>query len=130
MIKKPMAVGLKVCEKAVVESKTGNVTLVNCLRRLRVKRFPAKAPSLSAFVSVTDGQGSCQLKIVVYHLATMDEIVAHEWMAEFSDPLRERWFLLPLGPIEFPVAGRYEVGLFADGELTTRSVIDVSGEKP
>jgi hypothetical protein len=54
MIKKPLAVGLKVREKAVVESKTGNVTLVNCLRKLKVKGFPATTQPLFAFVSVTD----------------------------------------------------------------------------
>ena len=118
------------CEKAVVESKTGNVTLVNCLRRLRVKKgFPAHVSSLFAFVSVTDALGSCQLRVAVTHLETMDEITAEEWKFEFTDSLLEYWFLVPLGPVEFPVAARYEVALFTDGEMITRSVIDVIGEQ-
>ncbi len=129
MIKKPVAVGLKVCEKAVVEKTTGNVTLVNCLRRLRFKRFPAQAPSLFAFVSVTDALGSCQLKVAITRLATMNEIDAKKWKADFRESLQEHWFLVPFGPVDFPVGGRYEVAFFADGELITRSVIDVSGEK-
>jgi hypothetical protein len=59
----------------------------------------------------------------------MGEIVAHEWKANFSEPLKKQWFLVPLGPIEFPVTGRYEVALFADGELITRSVIPITGDE-
>ena len=59
----------------------------------------------------------------------MEEIVAKEWKADFTEPLQEQWFR-SLGRIDFPVAGRYEVAFFADGELITRSVIEVTGEKP
>src|SRR5271163_3906976 len=114
MIKKPVGVALKVCEKAVIEKNTGNVTLVNCLRRLRInKRFPAKAPSLFAFVTVTDALGSCEMEMVVNQLATMDKLASRKWDKEFSEPLREQWFLVPLGPFEIPSAGRYEVALMA-----------------
>ena len=34
MMKKPLAVGLKVCEKVVVESKTGNLTLIKWTGKL------------------------------------------------------------------------------------------------
>src|SRR5579872_3352011 len=98
MIIKPLAVGLKVCEKAVVDS--GTVTLVNCLRRLIVKSgFPARIPILFAFVSVADGLGSCQMEVVVHRLETMDEIISEKWRTDFSESLRERWFRVPLGPL-------------------------------
>ena len=73
-------------------------------------------------------QGSCELELAVNHLETMDEVADHKWKANFPESLQERWFLVPLGSVEFPVAGRYEVILLADGEWITRSVIDVTGE--
>jgi hypothetical protein len=69
------------------------------------------------------------MEVVVSRLATMHEIVARHWTTTFTDPLQERWFLVPLGPLEITVSGRYEAALLADGELITRSVVQITGEK-
>ena len=45
MIQRPVAVGLKVCEGAIVDLRTRHVTLVNCYRKLRFREFPTRPRS-------------------------------------------------------------------------------------
>ncbi len=40
MIQPPGAIDLTVCEQLIIEEKTHNITLVNCLARLKVRQVP------------------------------------------------------------------------------------------
>jgi hypothetical protein len=40
MVPTPIALGLTLCEKVIVEEATRNITLVNCFSRLRAAAFP------------------------------------------------------------------------------------------
>ena len=131
MMKKPLAVGLKVCEKAVVESKTGNISLVNCLPQTsRQEGISGEGPAAVRFCQCTDAKEVGELKLQSITGEDGRRRLFTNGSPNFPEPLQERWFLVPLGPVEFPVAGRYEIILLADGEWITRSVIDVAGEKP
>lgn len=57
MIQPPTAIALTVCEQVVVEEKTRNITLVNCLTRLRVQRIPSEPHRLVFYSRLTDGIG-------------------------------------------------------------------------
>ena len=45
MQRQPIAIGLRLCQHAIVEEKTRNITLVNCFRKLTFATFPAEAAS-------------------------------------------------------------------------------------
>lgn len=128
MIQDPVAVGLVVCEKVIVEEKTHNITLVNCLTRLRVKEMPSETQHLIIHTWLTDGMGDGEIRVELVHPETLEEILTWVSPLSFSNPLQE--FRASFrGALSFPVEGRYQVNLFADGVPIARRTLDVFVEK-
>ena len=74
MLQRPVAVGLKVCERAILDVYTRNVSLVNCYRKLRFGGFPTPPQSLTVCGILTDGLGETELKVAISFLADGWEI--------------------------------------------------------
>ena len=122
-------VGLKLCQQAIVQEGTRNVTLVNCFRRLPFKRFPAEAKLFFVCVVLTDGMGVADLKVSVVSLDDMKDIWTNRWSVRFADPIAERWFTFPVGECSFPKAGTYQVELTINGEPAARTLLRVTKKK-
>jgi hypothetical protein len=58
MIPRPIALGLTICEKAIVEERTRNLTLVSCFTKLIVEDFPSLPQRFALFAVLTDGLGN------------------------------------------------------------------------
>lgn len=109
MQQQPIVVGLKLCQHAIVEESTHNVTLVNCFRRLSLEEFPAQV-SFTVCFALTDGIGDRSLTLSVMSLADGEIVWIRSWNESFKDPLLERWFVLPVKDCPFPNTGSYQVG--------------------
>src|SRR5437870_11102848 len=125
MTKRPVAIGLALCEQAIVEENARNITLVNCCTRLNVRAFPAASQRLAVFVTLIDGLGRGSFDLVVEHLDSLDEIHTQRREVEFKDSLQEVRLLFRLNECSIPRPGRYQVSLFADRELVTQRVFSV-----
>ncbi len=86
----PTVVGLKLCQHAIVEEKTRNVTVVNCFHKLSLATFPAQSKPFSACVVLTDGLGDSRLSLTVTSLEHWEEVWTRSWNVVFRDPLTER----------------------------------------
>jgi len=128
MIQLPNAVGLKLCQQAIVEETTRNVTLVNCFRRLRVTTFPSPPQQFTVCVHLIDGLGEIEFSLEIHPLSTMHMLDLRKWKANFADPLEDKWVLVNFRNCVFPHPGRYEVALFANGMLTAQCVLEVLGK--
>lgn len=127
MIQRPVAIGLTVCEQAIIEEKTRNLTLVNCFRRLHVREFPATAQRLVAHAILTDGLGTGTMQFVVTPLDTLEDIYTHETKVSFANPLQEiRVVFRPSSALIFPRAGKYEINLLVDGQSVVHRVVEVT----
>jgi Family of unknown function (DUF6941) len=126
MQRRPTVVGLKVCETAIVQEKTRNVTLVNCFRKLSYPTFPARASPFTVCAVLTDGLGSAELTLTIKSLVDLDVIWSHSWRATFKNPLKELWFLMPVNDCEIVQPGTYQVGLAVDKELAAQTIIRVT----
>lgn len=124
MIQIPVAIGLTVCEQVIVEEKTRNITLVNCLARLRVREVPSTPQRLVIYARLTDGLGDGKVTLKMLHPDTLEELLIQNAAAKFSHPLQE-FNAVFRGPFSFPVEGRYQINLFADGESIAQRVLDV-----
>lgn len=124
MIKPPVAIGLTVCEQLIVEEKTRNVTLVNCLTHLRVREVPSEPHRLVIYARLTDGLGDGKFRLEMSHPDTLDEILIQEVSATFTDPLQEVRAIFR-GALSFPVEGRYQSSLLVDREVIASRVFDV-----
>ena len=125
MQRQPTVVGLKLCQHAIVQEKTRNVTLVNCFRKLAFSTFPAPARTFTVCAVLTNGLGDGELTLSMISLEDLEYVWTHSWKATFKDPLKELWFLMPVAACRFPKAGRYQAGLAIDGEPAAQTVLQV-----
>lgn len=125
MQKQPTVVGLKVCQHAIVQEKTRNVTLVNCFRKLQFAEFPTEPTAFTVCVVLTDGRGDGELQLRICELDDMDVIWTQTRKAKLTDPLKEIWFLLPVTECVFPRPGKYEISLTIDRQHAAQTVFQV-----
>ncbi len=116
MKKAPIALGLFLCEKLIVEEKTRNVTLVNCFTHKTVEQFPAPPFPFVVFAILADGLGDLRIEVLVESLDNLDVICRREVPLQFTSPLQEARCMLRMTDCSFPEAGLYQVQLLASGE--------------
>lgn len=124
MIQPPVAIGLTVCEQVIVEEKTHNITLVNCFARLKVREVPSGSHRLVVYARLTDGRGEGKIRLELLRPDTLDEVLVQDISAAFSHPLQE-FHAVFRGSVPFPIEGRYQVNLLADGELIAQRTFQV-----
>ena len=78
------------------------------------------------YAVLTDGHGEVTLDVVIRHLGELEEVYRRSKTLRFTDPLLEVRMTLRVTRCSFPVAGAYEVVLFADGEPIGRTRFPVS----
>lgn len=121
----PIAVGLKLCQHAIVEEKTRHVTLVNCFRKLSFADFPVRANRFSVCVILTDGSGDVRLTLTILSLEDFDIVWTQSWNVTIEDRVAERWLLLPVKNCVFPGIGLYQVGLTIGGKPIARTLLQI-----
>ena len=126
MIQRPNAIGLLLCQQAIVEERTRNLTLVNTFRRLVVDSFPSPPQRFEIHSLLTDGLGPMTLTLLATRLDTLDEIYNQTGTVTFTNPLQEQYLLIHITRISFPVPGRYEFRLLAERESIAQCVLEVS----
>jgi hypothetical protein len=125
MIQRPVAVGLMLCEKIIVEEGTRNVTLVSCFSRLRVHQFPSAPHRMAVYVVLTDGQGEGVIDLILNRLDESEELFQQRQPIKFTGPLQEIGMLFRLNQCSFPAPGRYQILLLADGEMVAQKAFTV-----
>ena len=125
MAQRPVASGLLLCEQAIIEERTRNVSLVNCFNRRTVERFPSERFPFVVFALLTDGLGEIPLEVVIQRLDTLDEIYFRTVSFRFASPLQEVQFLLRVRDCSFPVSGAYQVALLVESEPLAQRRIQI-----
>jgi hypothetical protein len=116
MVPTPIALGLTLCEKVIVEEATRNITLVNCFSRLRAAAFPFQPVPFSVCAALTDAHGAGTIHVTVTRLET-DEVI-HDWQAPatFPDRFAVVRVRFRINDCSFPAPGRYQIMLSVNGE--------------
>ena len=116
MIPPPVVLGLTICEKAIVEEGTRNVTLVSTFTKLLVDSFPTPPQKFTAHVVLTEGLGTGIIDLVVSSLDTNREVYQARVPIRFPDRLMELRLLFNVTNCVFPAPGAYQLMLVLDGE--------------
>jgi hypothetical protein len=116
----PLAVGRIVCEKAIIEEGTRDITLVGALPKVIVERFPSQSRSFFIYALLTNGLGPAKIDIVVTHLETDQEVYTRQYVGRFPDRLAELRLLAHLRDLSFFAAGSYLFALLVDGDLVAQ----------
>ena len=126
MIPPPMALGLTLCEKAITEEGTKDVTLVSIFRKRLVERFPSPPQPFTAYAILTDGVGDGTMELVITNLETDEEIYARRFRVRFPDRLAELRLLLRVTRCSFPAPGQYQATLLVDGDWVAHRRVRVT----
>ena len=105
MVPLPTVLGLIVCEKAIVEEGTKNVSLLSTFERLNVERVPSTPRPFVIFATLTDGQGDGTISVVVTHLETDEVVRVFRGPIHFPNRLTEVRILFRVNGLSFPVPG-------------------------
>lgn len=117
MSQRPAAVGMLVCEQVILEEGTHNATPVNCFTHRTVRQFPSERLGFAVFAILSDGSGEIRLDLTIQRLDTLEELHERSVTASFKDQLQEISCVFRIRDFSFPIAGAYQVSLFADKEL-------------
>jgi hypothetical protein len=128
MIQRPTAAGLILCQQAIIEEKTRNITLINSFDWLRFRQFPS-SKQFMGYLALTDGLGEMTLSLTVAGLHDLKGIYERSWHETFGDPLREKRRLILVSSCSFPSPGRYQVSILAEGEWVAQCLLTVLAEE-
>jgi hypothetical protein len=125
MFPAPVAVGLSICEKAIVEEGTKNVSLISTFSRLRVTEFPAQHRPFCVFATLLDGEGEATVSVDIAHSETGEIVYAVERPIAFPSRLTPVQVLFRVNQCEFPSPGIYQVALHVDGDWVAHRLLYV-----
>lgn len=125
MAELPIARGLFLCERVIVEETTRNVSLINCFTRLVVDSFPSPPQSFSAFAILTNGNGTMPLRLTVSDPKEQRELLDIIGVMTFTDPLHILRPMILIRQLVFPTAGKYEIVLDSDGEFLAQTQLEM-----
>jgi hypothetical protein len=112
----PIAQGLFVCERVGLDPLTRNPTLVNRFTTIRAGEFPTRPRPFSVFTVLTNGFGDIRISLIITHLESDTEVYKGSDIIQFANRLQEVPFLATLTELLLPVAGTYELTLYAEDE--------------
>jgi len=121
MAQLPIARGLLLCEKFIVEERTHNVSLINCFTHRVAPSFPTEPQQFVIYSALANGLGTIRLGIGISRLATSESVYERAATVRFTDLLQEVRFTYRVTSCVFPGPGDYEVLLAADGEFITQT---------
>ena len=117
MYPRPIALGLTLCDNAIVERETNKISLIGQIQRFQCKEFPAVvAPYwLAATLTGSMGTGMCRFELV--DVGTLDSIKAFDRRIRLADRFRETQLLFRISHCTLPADGWYNWQLSVDGEI-------------
>ena len=122
----PIARGLFVCEKVLVEEGTRYTTLINCFSNRKFDRFPSEPIDFLLFAILLNGRGRVRLDAVMEDVDTSNEFDRRSSVFDFFDPKQEFRFRAKYNSFSFKQPGSYEFKLLADGEMIANTVVNVT----
>jgi len=112
---------LLLCERAIVEAGTGDVSLIGLIDTFVVPSFPAALPAFSLFLQLTDGIGRSSLFAEIHNLQD-DEVVGRSGTVELNWPgrLHKLNLIVQIPPVPVSHGGMYDLIAVVDGKELDR----------
>lgn len=114
----PLLVGLKVCREVIIDKASDYITLVNCIREIRVADAPTPPDDYTVCCVLGSGRGPTELTLEVSEvsdLSASDELLSHSWSITLNH-LEQSWVYMNLRSFSFPSFGQFEFLLLVNGE--------------
>jgi hypothetical protein len=123
----PALKSLLLCDQIIQEAGTQKKSLIGVFHNIQAANFPATHPSLALYANLTDAAGSYTIEVRIVHLDTGNDLAkAVLPTLQWADRLAPAEICLQMQLLRFPVPGKYEVQLLANGELVGTRDFSVS----
>lgn len=124
MFPMPIALGVALCEKILVEEETRAVSLIGTFRRVSVESFPASL-SFGVHAILKEGIGRGSVEVVLSSLEDGEEIEILRGDGTFSDRMTEVRVLVRFRHCKFTKPGLYQVAVLVDRECIAQRPFEV-----
>jgi hypothetical protein len=123
----PRCKAILLCEKAIIEAGTQQVSLIGITDTLMVPGLPGVLQPFSVYLQLTDGIGHYQASVEFRDLAE-DIVMARAAVGtvKWDDRLETINLIMPVRPIEVQRTGAYDLVVLADGQEIERRRFTVS----
>jgi hypothetical protein len=122
----PVAVGMCLCERVIIEEGTKKASLVGCFDALAVSSFPSPPTSFWIYTDLTDAAGQGVANLTISRLDTDEVISRHVKIVHFKNRFAVVRYAMAVTDRSFPVSGRYLITLDVDGELVAQRALEVN----
>jgi hypothetical protein len=125
MVPVPVALGLILCEKVIVEKGTEAVSLIGTFNRFQSETLPITPYPFYVFATLTGGYGDATIHLTITRLETDEEIFAWQREIHFPDRFTEIDIRFHLESCEFDAEGIYLFNLLVDGDWVAHRRVKV-----
>jgi hypothetical protein len=115
-MEKPLSLALMICERVIVEEATKNKSLMSTFNQINAKAFPAVHPSMTVFVSVTNGNGSYPIELRISDPQD-NKLLSVKGQIQFQNPTSVVEIGFALQGLIFKEPGSYSIEFYCDDEL-------------
>jgi hypothetical protein len=124
----PVVLSMALCDYVIVEEGTAKASLIGCFDSVVVPTFPSPPRDFSFAAELTGAHGRGRVSLDIRRPDSDESI----WWTYADVYFRDRLFVVRyrtrVTDCSFPVAGRYAVMLFVDGELVGQRILAVTSE--
>ncbi len=112
----PVVLTLLLCEKAIVDARTQQYSLVGLVSNVNATRFPVRSPNLCIYAEVTGGHGVTGLTVRIVDVDEIREpVVGLDVEVNMENPLAVTQFVFGMPPLVFPEPGDYRLQALSGG---------------
>ncbi len=130
----PKCKAMLLCERAIVERLSGNVSLINTFTAFVLRAFPGFANPFTAFLQLTGGTGRYDVTAELVDLRNDKTFARATGMQiEFKTRLDRINVMIPVPQVKLPHDGRYDFVVYANGQVIERqefSAILMDAQQP
>jgi len=127
---KPSISALLVCDMVIEDTVTRKKSIIGTFTDIWAQSFPCVQPRMAVYFCLTDAEGTYDMQLKLLNAET-EMLLAH---ASFSIVIPDRLVIQDFGvalpPVQFPVAGRYELQIVANKEFLGRKDFRVTTVPP
>jgi hypothetical protein len=129
MVPKPIALGLTLCDRVIVEEGTRHASLVGTFNHIRAPAFPHVSTPFSVYATLTGSDGDATVQLTVTSLETEEQVYAFRGSVHFPDRFSEIRVTLHVKRMQFREPGVYLFTLLVDGEWIAHRRLKVYSEE-
>lgn len=117
----PRCKAILLCDCAIIEQGTGNVSIIGTFTHFRLQKFPGLSRPFTAFVQLTDGIGAYDIVVEIHDLEKDTILAKAEGIGiNFPEKLGRINVIIPLPSLPIHHAGEYDFVIHANQEVVER----------